>query len=80
MKNIFGSSFYQKEFCQFVDREVVDLMPNYYLLAGDTSQVYFFPYIRLLNNVDLFSKLSLIYMVNVTNYQNVHHSLSTLSV
>ena len=58
----------------------MDLIPNYYLLAGDTSQVYFFPYIRLLNTVDLFSKLSLTYRVNVTHYQNVHHPLSTLSV
>ena len=55
-------------------------MPKYYLLAGDTSQVYFFSYIKLSNNVDLFSKLSLTYRVNVTHYQNVHHPLSTLSV
>ena len=26
-------------FCQFVDRKVVGLIPKYYLLAGDTSQV-----------------------------------------
>ena len=29
-------------FCQFVDRKVVDLMPKYYLLAADTSQVSIF--------------------------------------
>ena len=33
-------------FCQFADRKVVGLMPKYYLLAGDTSQGFFFPYIR----------------------------------
>ena len=58
----------------------MDFMPKYYLIAGDTSQVYYFSYIKLLNNVDLFSKLSLTYRVNVTHYQNVHHPLSTLSV
>ena len=29
-------------FCQFVDRKVVGLMPKYYLLTGDTSQVSIF--------------------------------------
>ena len=29
-------------FCQFIDIKVVGLMPKYYLLAGDTSQVYIF--------------------------------------
>ena len=29
-------------FCQFVDRKVVGLMPKYYLLAGDASQVSIF--------------------------------------
>ena len=32
----------QSVFCQFVDRKVVGLMPKYYLLAGDTSQVSIF--------------------------------------
>ena len=42
-KNIFSSSFYQRVFfCQFVDRNVVGLMPKYYLLAGDTSQIFIF--------------------------------------
>ena len=42
-KKKFSSSFYQRVlFCQFVDRKVVGLMPKYYLLAGDTSQVFFF--------------------------------------
>ena len=32
--------FYQKVFfCQFVGRKVMGLVPKYYLLAGDTSQV-----------------------------------------
>ena len=29
-------------FCQFVDRKFVGLMPKYYLLVGDTSQVSIF--------------------------------------
>ena len=29
-------------FYQFVERKDVGLMPNYYLLAGDTGQVLFF--------------------------------------
>ena len=34
-------------FCHFVDRDVVGLMPKYYLLTGDTSQISIFsPYIR----------------------------------
>ena len=42
-KNIFSSSFYQRIlFCQFVDKKVMGLGPNYYLLAGDTSQVSIF--------------------------------------
>ena len=28
--------------CQFVDRKVMGLVPKYYLLAGDTSQVSIF--------------------------------------
>ena len=28
--------------CQFVDSKVLDLVPKYYLLAGDTSQVFIF--------------------------------------
>ena len=43
MKNIFSSSFYQRVFlCQIVDKKVVGLVPKYYLLAGDTSQVSIF--------------------------------------
>ena len=38
--------FTKSSFCQFVNRKVVGLMPKYYLLAGDASQVYFFHYIR----------------------------------
>ena len=47
-KSIFRSSFYQRVFFyQFVDRKVTGLVPKYYLLAGDTSQVSnVFNYIR----------------------------------
>ena len=29
-------------FCQFVDRKVLSLMPKYYLLLGETSQISIF--------------------------------------
>ena len=32
--------------CQFVDRKVVSLIPKYYLLAGDTSQVSVFFFLQ----------------------------------
>ena len=42
-KNIFSSSFYQMVFsCQFIDREVMGLVPKYYLLARDTAKVSIF--------------------------------------
>ena len=34
-------------FCQFVDRKVVGLVPKYFLLAGDTSQVSTFSLLKL---------------------------------
>ena len=53
-------------FCQFVDTNVVGLMPKYYLLAGDTSQVSIFS-LHKIKNIDLSSKLSPAYRVNVNH-------------
>ena len=41
-KTYLAVHFIKECFCQFVDRKIVDLMPKYYLVDGDTSQVYFF--------------------------------------
>ena len=42
-KNIFSSSFYQRAFfCQFFDRKVLVLMQKYFLIGGDTNQVFIF--------------------------------------
>ena len=41
----FSSCTHEKKTClavQFVDRKVLSLMPKYYLLAGDTSQISIF--------------------------------------
>ena len=42
MKNIFISHFTSGCCCRFVDKNVVSLMPKYYLLARDTSKVSIF--------------------------------------
>ena len=45
-EHIMNMSFYQMVlFCQFVERKIMGLVPKYYLLPGDASQlsIFFLP-------------------------------------
>ena len=44
MKKTYLTVYFTKGvfFCQFFDKNVVGLMPEYYVFAGDASQVYIF--------------------------------------